>query len=349
MSRANVPTSPTDRETIRARIDALPRVSLAHLPTPLDHCPRLSDALGGPQIYIKRDDLTGLAFGGNKTRHLEFVFAELLKKDVDTIVAGAYSQSNWCRQITAAARKFGLAVELVLMHGVKGPEPQGNLLLDRLMGANVTIIDESDMQKIQPHLDRKAEEVRAAGGKPYMIEPFRLEEQVRAAVSYIGAAVELDEQLEAADVDPDWVYICGANMTPAGLIAGLSLRGRRARVVNVSPIVWDEDRADDIMRIAHAAADRLGLDLPLARDDFVVEDGYIGAGYGIASPEGNAAVRLVAETEGIFLDPVYTGKAMAALIGHRHEGRIRPDETTVFIHTGGLPALFSYADDVLGQ
>src|SRR5262249_21931231 len=143
-------------EALSSRLTSVRRTPLAHLPTPLESCPRFSKALGNVNVLIKRDDLTGLAFGGNKARQLEFIFGEVLRSGADVVVAGAYTQSNWCRQITAAARKFGLDVALVLAHGVKGPLLQGNLLLDKILGADVTMLDVLD-EELQPHLEAKAE------------------------------------------------------------------------------------------------------------------------------------------------------------------------------------------------
>ena len=334
------------RPELQERIQRHPRVPLAHLPTPLDRCPRLSAALGGPKILVKRDDMTGLAFGGNKTRHLEFVFADVLAAGADTVVAGAYTQSNWCRQMTAAACKLGLQVSLVLIHGEKGPRLQGNLLLDRLMGADVTVVDIETMEKLTPLLERKAADLEAAGRKPYIVAPFALDQQARSALGYVNAAAELDAQLEAAGEDPDAVYICGANMTPAGLMTGLRALGRRARVVAITPIQWEEDRATDIARIANAAARKLDLDLEIRPGDVTADDGYIGPRYGVVTEESRAALKLVAETEGLFLDPVYSSKAMAGLIDHVRQGRLGRDETVVFVHTGGTPALFAYAEDM---
>ena len=183
---------------LQARLDALPRVSLAHLPTPLERAPRLSQALGGAEVWIKRDDMTGLCFGGNKTRQLEFVFAEMLRQGCDMLVAGAYSQSNWCRQMTAAARKLGLDIALVLMHGEKGPVLQGNFLLYKLMGADVRVVDIANMELLQPLLDARAEEARAAGRKPFVVAPMGLENLALGAVGYVQAAIELDAQLDGA-------------------------------------------------------------------------------------------------------------------------------------------------------
>lgn len=341
------PAKVLGRQALQARIEALPRVALAHLPTPLDPCPRLTRALGGPEIYFKRDDLTGLAFGGNKTRQLEFVFADVLARGADTVVAGAYTQSNWCRQITAAACKLGLDASLVLLHGVKGPRVQGNLLLDRLMGAEVTVVDLDDMQLLTARLEEKVAELRRAGRKPYLIAPFALDMLALSTVGYVNAWVELDAQLEAAGAGADFVYVAGANMTPAGLIVGAKALGRKTRVMSISPIRWDEDRATDIARISTAAAALLDLDFAVAPAEVSADDGYIGEKYGIVTEAGRAAIRLVAETEGIFLDPVYSSKAMAALIDHVEKGRIGKGETVVFVHTGGTPALFAYAEDLI--
>lgn len=334
------------RASLAKRIARQPRVSLAHLPTPLDFCPRLTEALGGPDIWVKRDDLTGLCFGGNKTRQLEFLFAEILASGADTIVAGAYTQSNWCRQITAAARKLGLEVSLVLVHGEKGPRVQGNLLLDRLMGAEVTVVDLETMEDLPPLLERKVAELAERGRKPYLIGPFDREQLAISTAGYVNAMVELDEQLEQAGLDPDYLYVCGANMTPAGIIVGLRALGRRTKVVAITPIRWQEDRATDIARIASAAAARLDLGFEVAPEEVTCDDGYIGPRYGVVTPGCRDAIKLVAGTEGIILDPVYSSKAMAGLIDHIAQGRIGKGESVVFQHTGGTPALFAYAEDM---
>ena len=334
------------RAALQARIDALPRVRLAHLPTPLEHCPRLSAALGGVDVWIKRDDLTGLAFGGNKTRQLEFLFADILAAGADTVVAGAYTQSNWCRQITGAARRLGLEVALVLLHGERGPALQGNLLLDVLMGAEVTVVDLDSMERLTPLLEAKGAELARAGRRPYVVRPFGLDKLTLGALGYVNGALELDAQLDEAGIDPDFLYLCGANMTPAGMALGLRALGRRARLVSVAPIVWSEPRPVDIARIAGAAAVRLDLDVRIVPSDIENHDEYIGERYGVVSEAGRDALRLVARTEGIILDPVYSAKAMAGLIDHARAGRIAPGQTVVFVHTGGTPALFAYAAEL---
>jgi len=338
------------RVELRERLAARPRVRLAHLPTPLDHAPRFRAALQGPggvpDTWIKRDDMTGLAFGGNKTRQLEFVFADMMEQGADVLVAGAYTQSNWCRQMTAACKKLGLDIALVLLHGEKGPVVQGNLLLDHLMGADVTIVDIETMEDLQPLLDAKGEELRRAGRKPYVMKPLGVESLAIGALGYVEAAIELDEQFEALGVTPSHLYVCGANMTPAGMALGFKALGREIRLVNITPIKWTMPRADDISRIANATADLLDLDMCIDAHEIDSFDDYIGERYGVASEGGIEALKLLAQTEGIILDPVYSSKSLAGLIDHVRRGALTQDDVVVFVHTGGMPALFAYADDL---
>jgi len=338
------------RDELRGRLAARPRVRLAHLPTPLDQAPRFRAALqspgGVPDTWIKRDDMTGLAFGGNKTRQLEFVFADMLEQGADVLVAGAYTQSNWCRQMTAACKKLGLDIALVLLHGEKGPLLQGNLLLDHVMGADVTIVEIDSMEDLQPYLDAKGEELRRSGRRPYVMKPLGVESLAIGALGYVEAAVELDEQLEQLAVAPSHLYVCGANMTPAGMALGFKALGRDIKLVNIAPIKWTQTRADDIARIGNATADLLDLDIRLDVDEIESHDDYIGERYGVASEGGIEALKLLARTEGIILDPVYSSKALAGLIDHIHQGRFAEDNSVLFIHTGGTPALFAYADDL---
>ena len=333
------------RADLQASLDALPRVSLAHLPTPLERAPCLSKALGGAEVWIKRDDLTGLCFGGNKTRQLEFVFAEMLRQGCDTLVAGAYSQSNWCRQMTAAARKLGVEVALVLLHGEKGPVLQGNFLLDKLMGADVRVVDIASMELLQPLLDARAQEARKAGRRPFVVAPMGLENLALGAVGDVQAAVELDAQLEAQHVAAEWLVVSGANMTPAGLALGFKALGRRIKLINMAPIKWTTDRGTDIARIGSATAELLGIDARLAPEDIESHDEYIGERYGVVTDACREALKLLAGTEGLILDPVYSGKAMAGLIDLARTGRFH-DGQVVYIHTGGTPALFAYEEEL---
>ncbi len=334
------------RENLQSRIDEFARLQIAHLPTPLEFCPRLTEALGGPEIWIKRDDCTGLAFGGNKTRQLEFVFAEAQQQGADTIVIGSGSQSNWCRQTAAAACRIGMHTVLILAHGVKGAALQGNLLIDHLLGAEITIVDGEDLQQLPPLLEEKTEKLREKGRKPYLMNPFGLPTLSLSAIGYVNALLELDEQIQEQGKEPDYIYLSGANITPAGIALGVKALGRKTKVVGITPIRWDEDRSTDIARIANATAERLGLNIVFRPEDIHNKDDYVGDRYGVMTPECREALRLVAKTEGIILDPVYTSKAMAGLIDHIRQGKIGKNETVIFLHTGGTPALFAYAEDL---
>jgi L-cysteate sulfo-lyase len=336
---SSVPLSPT---ALKSRLATFPRTKLAFLPTPLEACAQLSRELGGPEIFIKRDDMTGLAFGGNKTRQLEFVFGEVLASGADTVVAGAYTQSNWCRQITAAARKYGLEPVLVLAQGIKGTQLQGNLLLDVLMGADITVVPVLD-EKLQPHLEAKVLQLQRAGRKPYLISSFETRTQSLAALGYVEAVLEICDQLGRA---PDHIYVAGSEMSPAGLMTGVHALGLATRVTSISPIVYPESRQAEIARICNAIAKRLRLDLEFEPHDILVDDAYIGEAYGIVSEAGREAMHLLATSEGLILDPVYTSKGMAGLIDHIRRGKLMKGETAVFVHTGGLPALFAYAQDL---
>jgi D-cysteine desulfhydrase family pyridoxal phosphate-dependent enzyme len=332
-------------EEIRSLLGSIPRVPLAVLPTPLQECKRLSQALHGPQIWMKRDDLTGLALGGNKTRQIEFLMGDVLAQRADVIVAGAGTQSNFCRQLTAAAAKLGLKTYLVLMRGVKGAERQGNLLLDTLMGAEIEIVDEIDSLSLIPHFERTAENLRKQGFRPYIVESRRRSAPL-LSIGYVNAMLELLQQLKERDLAIDYLYLSAANMTQAGLELAAKAMDLRFKIVGLSPIQWHEPRPIDIARIANLAADLLGLKLHLDPQQIFNSDGYVGEGYGLPTQEGNAALRLLAQTEGILLDPVYTSKAMAALINDVQSNRLKTGETVLFLHTGGIPALFSYAREL---
>lgn len=337
------------REALQAHIDTVPRVPIAHLPTPLEFCPRLSQALGGPEIWIKRDDCTGLAFGGNKTRQMEFVFAEARRQGADSIVIGAGTQSNWCRQASAAACKFGMKAHLLLVHGIKGAAMQGNLLIDHVLGADVTIVPGEDLQQLPPLLEEKVKRLKQKGRKPFLMNLFGLPTLSLSAVSYVNGVLELDAQLRDRALEADYLYLSGVNITPAGLALGVKALGLKTRVIGISSLRWDEDRATDIARIANATAERLGLNFQLQPDEIHNEDDYVGDRYGLMTPECREAIELLASTEGIILDPVYSGKAMAGLIDHIRQGRINTNTVVVFLHTGGTPALFAYAEEMAGN
>jgi len=333
-------------EEIRDRIGRLPRLRLAALPTPLQHCPRLS-AQVGVDLWVKRDDLTGLAFGGNKIRHFDFIFAEAQRQGATVILTGASSQSNFCRQAAAAGAKLGMKVDLTLLHGVKGAVPQGNLLLDHLMGARVEVVGDVDWPGLQAVFETKAEAYRSQGEKPFIVNvmgPLC----ALGAVAYVEAFVEFEEQCRAVRLEPSALFLAAFNMTPAGLALGAKLRGSAVAVEGIAPIVFTQPRQDDIAAIATAGAGLLGLDVVVAPDEIHNDDTYVGPGYGVPDARTIEAIRLAVRTEGLLLDPVYTGKAFAGMLDHIAAGRVGRGESIVFLHTGGQPALFAYDKETLG-
>jgi len=319
----------------------MPRVPIAHLPTPLEEMPRLSEALGGPRLFVKRDDQTGLATGGNKARKLEFLVADALEKGADTIITAGAVQSNHARQTAAAAARCGLRSCLVL----SGQSPDrwtGNLLLDELLGADIRWAGERDRAQVMKEV---AEEMTRLGRCPYVI-PVGGSNPVGTA-GYVEAMVELMAQLAERDLQLDRiVFPTGSGGTQAGMMVGAKALGFAGQIegVSVSP-------AKDVLKarleelVAEIAA-FLGLDLSFASQDFIVHDDYLGEGYARMGPPEREAIRLAARTEGLLVDPVYTGRALAGLIDLIRRGVFGPDETVLFWHTGGAPALFAYADEL---
>lgn len=332
---------------LKASIDRLPRANLAKLPTPLEEAPRLSEALGGPRIFFKRDDLTGLALGGNKTRMFEFTLGEALQKGATTVVAGAAVQSNYCRQLAAACSKLGLGLHLVLRRapGEGDPEIQGNLLLDLLFSAKIEII-EADVMEQEKAIDRVAEKLTGKDHRVYMGRKSSLADLGLEAVGYVNCALELYDQLRERDLRINGLFTSSSTTTQAGLLLGARYLNCDFQIVGVSPVDWIEDIPSEIARIANDAANRLGIDLTVSPSEIINLGGYVGKGYGRLTPEALGAIKLVARTEGVLLDPVYTGKAMAALIDRIRRKEIGSDETVVFLHTGGFPALFAYNKDL---
>lgn len=328
-------------------IAALPRVELGVLPTPLEPLPRLSGALGGPDIYMKRDDLTGLAFGGNKTRMLEFSLAHALEQGADTVVTGAAVQSNYCRQMAAACAKLGLELHLLLRpeREIDRSEIQGNHLLQRLFGAHVTILADNDHPTQQAALAAKVEELQARGRSVYW--PRRPDTIDLDAIAYAGSALEIARQCRELGLEPAYLYTAAADTTQVGLVLGLKFLGSSIRVRGFNPIRRPGDLREQMAQMANQAAERLDLDVGFSPEDFDNDDGFIGERYGIPTEAGLEALGLVARTEGILLDPVYTSKAMSGLVAHIRSGAIPREDPVLFMHTGGAPALFGYAQELV--
>ena len=321
----------------------LPRFPLAHLPTPLEYLPRFSRALNGPRIWIKRDDCTGLAFGGNKTRHNELLIADALRKGADTIVWGAGIQSNNCRQTAAACAKAGLDCHLVLGRGApaNGPDPvQGNLLLDHLVGASIEIVDEPEGPEVDEKIAQAAERLRREGRQVYERDPKYV--KPLAALSYVACVIEILEQANTAEFTPDALYVCSAGSTGAGISLATVALGHSMSVQHITPVVWPWDTQAAMTQIANHAAERLEIRTRLHSDAIHVTEDYVGAGYGMLTPGCLEAITLLARTEGILLDPSYSGKSMAGLIDHIRNGTLQSGQNVVFVHTGGTPILFAY-------
>ncbi len=284
------------------RLQNIPRVPLAFLPTPLKEASRLSAVIEGPKLWIKRDDLTGFGFGGNKVRGLEFLLADAQAQKADTLVTGAGR-------------------------------------LTRLLGAEVRFTGDPDRASVDGLIESVAAELRRNGRHPYAIP--RGGACVLGTLGYVLAAYELAEQCAAYSIVPDTVVLAtGSCGTHAGLLAGVQALHLPWRVEGFTVSRPVEEVQVRVYNLAQAALERLGLDQAISTHDVIVHDGFIGPGYGIPTVEGAAAIRLAARSEGIFLDPTYTGKALAGLIAHTRARRYQRDETIIFLHTGGEPALF---------
>jgi D-cysteine desulfhydrase family pyridoxal phosphate-dependent enzyme len=324
------------------KLDTLPRYKLANLPTPLDEAPRLSKELG-VRVLIKRDDLTGFALGGNKTRKLEFLLADALARGADMLITGGGPQSNHARTTAAAARKVGLDALLVLF-GQPPEEVNGNLLLDELLGAEIRYAGTDDKNADDRAIQDAAEELRARGRKPYAI-PVGGSTPLGCA-AYVVATGELLEQLAAVRVQPDYSFITtGSCGTQAGILAGMKYHHAAIPVYGITVSRPKSECLTRLARLVNATAEFLEASLPVEANDLIVNDAYIGPGYGLITPAARAAIRQVAQWEGIFLDPVYTGKTMAGMMDLARRGDIPRGATVVFWHTGGAPGLFGHAED----
>ncbi len=334
---------------LQEALDALPRVPLATLPTPLEHLPGLTRELGGPDLWVKRDDLTGLATGGNKTRMFEFVLGRAVAQGVDTVVAGAAVQSNYCRQLAAACAKLNLECHLILrkVRGEQDEEIQGGLLLDLMVGAHVETIEGVDWTEHGERIRERGRQLEAQGKQVYVGRVGNESGLGYYACGYVQAFVELVELAEAVDLQFDEVWVSSSDATQAGLVLAARHVASPARIVGVpalsSPIGSDLSFEESIASIGNDCATTLGLSTRLEPDNITSITDYVGPGYGMVTDEAKEAMRLAGRRDGLLLDPVYTSKAMAGLIDHIRRGSIDAERTVVFIHTGGIPALFAYA------
>ena len=316
------------------------RLNFAHLPTPIEELPRLSDHLAGPRILIKRDDQTGLAFGGNKTRKLEFLVAEARDQGAQTLISGGALQSNHCRQTAAAAARFGLDCILVLS-GEMPEYASANLILDQLFGAEiVTVADRAYRDRtLQETFDKAV----AADRKPYLV-PYGGSSPT-GALGYAFAVEEFMQQ----NIHADWfVFGTSSGGTHAGLVLGQRVFGYQGKVLGISIDESEEWLQTHVSKIASDASEKLGQRIEFIPADVLATANYCGAGYGVLTDAEREAVNLFAKYEGLLLDPVYTGRAAAGMIDLIREGFFKKDETVLFWHTGGQPALFAdqYANKI---
>ena len=338
----------TVKELVK-RINKIPKVNLAILPTPLEYLPNISKELE-INLYVKRDDCTALAFGGNKTRHLEFLMAKVKSGDYDCILTGGGSQSNWCRQTVAAANKLNIETFLVLMHGIKGKTMQGNFLLYNVLGANVDVIEGENLETIPIHLDKKYENLIKQGRKPLLIKAgFDIEDTVLAGISYANAMAEIDVQMRNNNFMADHLVLTATNMTQAGCDLGSKILGWPTRIQGISPVYFEMNIREDIARICNQGAKMLDVNLQFTEDMINNDNNYVGEKYGVPTPEGLAAMRFMAKKEGIILDPVYTSKCFAALIDYVKKGIIKKNQNVIFVFTGGTPAVFAYSDEIVAN
>jgi D-cysteine desulfhydrase/L-cysteate sulfo-lyase len=322
---------------MRELIARIPRVRLAVTPTPLVEARNLSRHLHGPRIFIKHDDMTGGAFGGNKLRLLEIRLAHALAEGADTVIFGVDVQSNSARLFAGGCNRLGLKPVLVLL-GHKPGVVQGNLLVDYLLGAEIHFAGDAAEQRRL--LDGLAARLRESGGRPHILNDSPMFAPA-SAIAYIEATMEILEQLGVEGIEPSCFYMSSAGKGQAGVLLAQRLLYPRFEMRGVAASE-EYDVGARCAEIANETARVLGIDAAFTAAEVINYENFVGDGYGIPSQAGNEAVRLLARTEGVIVDPIYTGKCAAAMIAHIREGQFRQDDVVVFIHTGGTPAIFTW-------
>jgi D-cysteine desulfhydrase family pyridoxal phosphate-dependent enzyme len=335
---------------LKAKLQKLDRIKLANLPTPLHEVPNLTKELGGPRIFFKREDLTGMAFGGNKTRMFEYVMARVMKEGYDTIIAGAAVQSNYCRQMAAACAKLGLECHLLLrpVRGEKDKNIQGNYFLDLLLNAKVRILEDNSQEYQKEEAEKLANKLKIEGKKPFIARAINEELIGFDAAAYVDCLVEIIDQAEEQQLEFNYIYAATLDTTHTGILFGAEYIEAKADIIAVNPVdinFLDWVPEEKVLEINQAICKVLKIDFSINTERIFSTSDYIGEGYGFVTDKCIEAIKLVAKTEGIFLDPVYSGKAMAGLIDHINTGKLSKEDTVLFIHTGGTPALFAYIDE----
>jgi len=320
------------------KLDKIPKIDLCMLPTPIVPLYQFSDHLGGPRIYMKRDDLTGVGFGGNKNRKLEYLLADALQQDADVIVTEGAVNSNHCLQTAACAAKLGLECELVL----SGEEPKdvtGNYLLFHILGVPIHRVDDSSERKEK--IKEREKELTSLGKKPYIV-PTGGSNAV-GAFGYINCILEISKQAKEIGVEFDYfVHAAGSSGTQAGMLIGKELYSPKLNIISISGGISGEFLTNETRDIIKKFEERFNAGLNVNQISVSVETKYAGPGYEIPSTDMIETVKLVAQLEGVFLDPVYNGKAMVGLIDMIKSGRISHSASVLFLHSGGGPSIFNY-------
>ncbi len=328
---------------LRQQLAKLEPLALGEFPTPLAPLPRLSAALGGPELWIKRDDLSGLGMGGNKIRKLRYLLAEALRQNADVALTAGAQQSNHARQTAAAAASVGLRTVLVLRGDAPPDTPRGNYLLDHFFGAEVRWAGE---RPLMPALHAEAARLRQAGARPYII-PYGGSNAL-GACGFVAGLVELAQQATARGLDFDALVVASSSGgTQAGLTVGARLLSLPARIIGLSIDKPPAPFRQQLAALSTETAALLNSPTTFAPADFNVADGYLGGGYGVVGELERQAIRLLARTEGLLADPVYTGRALGGLVDLLEQGAFAGDARILFWHTGGSPALFAYAEELL--
>jgi L-cysteate sulfo-lyase len=324
------------------QLNKLPRVRLAHLPTPLQELPNLTRALNGPRIFVKPDDLTGIGFGGNKTRKLEYLMGQAVAEGADFIVTSAGFHSNWLTQAAAAARKLGMGAVLVKTGPRKDYDPEeydGNHLLHFLTGAKIKVVRPEDVDET---LGAAVAELKSLGHRPFVLA--EMGSTPTGVAGYVNFILELAYQTSQKGLTVNYLFhTTGAGGTQAGLVIGARVFQTGLKVIgSTSGSRAREEQVDRVSRLIDESLNFLGIHIAIGPNDIVVHDEYAGGGYGYATEKKAEAVKMAAELEGLFLDPVYTASSMACLIDLARKGFFKKEEVAVFLHTGGSPALFAY-------
>ncbi len=323
-----------------------PRARIAALPTPIQPLPNLTKKLDGPKIWVKRDDLTGLAFGGNKARKLEYIMGEALAQGADTIVTGAGYQSNWCTQTVAAAKKLGLDIYLIKSapyEDYEGKEWDGNHLLHHLMGAHIKTVRPENFMKT---MEKTMEQLKTDGKKPYYT-PVGGSDPTGAS-AYMNAVLETNYQANDLGVHfKSLIHATGSGGTQAGLVMGAKAFNTGMQIIGAA-VGWTEkkEQVEKVKKIVLDSQQKYDLDFTLKDEDITVYNEYVGGGYGFMTVAKLEAVQMLAETEGLLIDPVYTATAMACLIDLVRKGTYKKTDNILFLHTGGAVALFPYKEPI---